>query len=283
MREFEETEERIRQYFYAEEERFSSRGDESHLEYFREKKAKAEEFFARLARHKVFEDGTFRAVVGFGEDGTPRYWEPRKGNLLVSGLASGDLVGQGDSLVLLSLCRFPESELNWFYVARENARGFFAEDKRCRGSGALWQGNCGEAFASLRSEIDKRLAMPEDKLEKQPYIIVVFAGIDESLRSYWLQYRKLFSEIFTQGRKLKTACMLATGAPLKNPCFYWFGNSFSAYLLGHACDLGGRYLLHEQGNRFLTENNSVTSGRALYCCGEEETVVETYRLVLQGL
>lgn len=253
------------------------------MEYFRKMQEKSEELFARFAHHKVFEDRSLRAAVGFGEDGVPRYWNLKEGNLLVCGPASGGLVAQGNLLALLSLCRFSEEELNWFYVARECAHGFFAEDDHCRESGALWQGNCGEAFASLRAEIDKRSAMSEKLLEKQPYVIVIFAGIDESLSRYWLQYRKLFLQIFTQGEKLKMACILATGAPMKNPCYYWFRDSFSAYLLGHACDLGGRYCLHEQRSRFLAENNPATSGCVLYCCGEEETAVETYRLVLQWL
>ena len=283
MAKIEKIEKKVQQYFLAEEERLISQGEESRLEYFRKMQEKSEELFARFAQHKVFEDRSLRAVVGFGEDGAPRYWNLKEGNLLVCGPASGGLVAQGDLLALLSLCRFSEEELNWFYVARESARGFFAEDDHCRGSGALWQGNCGEAFASLRAEIDKRSAMSEKLLEKQPYSIVVFAGIDESLSRYWLQYRKLFSQIFTQGEKLKTACILATGAPMKNPCYYWFRDSFSVYLLGQACDLGEKSCLHEQGRRFLAKNNSVTSGRALYCCEEEETAVETYRLVLQWL
>lgn len=253
------------------------------MEYFRKIKEKSAELLERFAHHKVFEDRALRAVVGFGEDGAPRYWNLKEGNLLVCGPASGGLVAQGNLLALLSLCRFSEEELNWFYVARESARGFFAENSHCRGSGALWQGNCGEAFASLRAEIDKRLAMSEELLEKQPYVIVIFAGIDESLSRYWLQYRKLFSQIFTQGEKLKMACILATGAPMKNPCFYWFRNSFSVYLLGQVCDFGEKNYPHEQGRDFLAKNNSATSGRALYCSGEDETAVETYRLVLQWL
>ena len=283
MAKLEKIEKKVQQYFLAEEERLASQGEESRLEYFRKIKEKSAELLERFAHHKVFEDRSLRAAVGFGEDGAPRYWNPKEGNLLVCGPASGGLVAQGNLLALLSLCRFSEEELNWFYVARESARGFFAEDSHCKGSGALWRGNCGEAFASLRAEIDKRLAMSEELLEKQPYVIVIFAGIDESLSRYWLQYRKLFSQIFTQGKKLKTACILATGAPMKNPCYYWFRDRFSAYLLGQACDLGGRYCLHEQGGRFLAENNPATSGRALYCNGEEETAVETYRLVLQWL
>lgn len=283
MAKLEKIEKKVQQYFLAEEERLASQGEESRLEYFRKIKEKSAELLERFAHHNVFEDRTLRAVVGFGEDGAPRYWNPKEGNLLVCGPASGGLVAQGNLLALLSLCRFSEEELHWFYVARESARGFFAEDSHCKGSGALWQGNCGEAFASLRAEIDKRLAMSEELLEKQPYVIVIFAGIDESLSRYWLQYRKLFSPIFTQGKKLKTACILATGAPMKNPCYYWFRERFSAYLLGQACDLGGRYCPHEQGRRFLAKNNPATSGSALYCCGEEETAVETYRLVLQWL
>ena len=283
MAKLEKIEKKVQQYFLAEEERLISQGEESRLEYFRKMQEKSEELFARFAHHKVFEDRSLRAVVGFGEDGVPRYWNPKEGNLLVCGPASGGFVAQGNLLALLSLCRFSEEELHWFYVARESASGFFAEDSHCKGSGALWQGNCGEAFASLRAEIDKRLAMSEELLGKQPYSIVVFAGIDESLSRYWLQYRKLFSQIFTQGEKLKTACILATGAPMKNPCYYWFRDSFSAYLLGQVCDLGEKSCPHEQGRDFLAKNNSVTSGRALYCSGEDETVVETYRPVLQWL
>ncbi len=283
MAKLEKIEKKVQQYFLAEEERLTSQGEESRLKYFRKIKEKSAELLEKFAHHKVFEDRSLRAVVGFGEDGVPRYWNLKEGNLLACGPASGGLVAQGNLLALLSLCRFSEEELNWFYVARESARGFFAEDDHCRGSGTLWQGNCGEALASLRAEIDKRSAMSEELLGKQPYSIVVFAGIDESLSRYWLQYRKLFSVIFTQGAKLKISCILATGAPMKNPCFYWFRNSFTSYLLGQMCDLGGRYCLHEQGSRFLAENNPATSGCALYYCGEEETAVETYRLVLQWL
>lgn len=283
METLEEIEKKVQRYFLAEEERLISQGEESRLEYFREMQEKSAELLERFAHHKVFEDRALRAVVGFGGDGAPRYWNPKEGNLLVCGPASGGLVAQGNLLALLSLCRFSEEELNWFYVARECARGFFAEDSHCRGSGALWQGNCSEAFASLRAEIDKRLAMSEELLEKQPYVIVIFAGIDESLSRYWLQYRKLFSQIFTQGEKLKISCILSTGSPMKNPCYYWFRDSFSAYLLGQMCDLGEKSCLHEQGRRFLAKNNPATSGRALYCNGEDETVVETYRLVLQWL
>lgn len=283
MEKFEEIEKKVQQYFLAEEERLTRQGEESRLEYFRKMQEKSAELFAGFARHKVFEDRALRAVVGFGEDGIPRYWNPKEGNLLVCGPASGGFAAQGNLLALLSLCRFSEEELNWFYVARERARGFFAEDDHCRESGSLWQGNCGEAFASLRAEIDKRSAMSEELLAKQPYVIVIFAGIDESLSRYWLRYRKLFSAIFTQGEKLKMACILATGAPMKNPCFYWFRDRFSVYLLGQACDLGEKSCPHEQGRSFLAKNNPATSGSALYCCGEEETAVETYRLVLQWL
>ena len=283
MKKLEEIEKRIQQHLLAEEERLVSQNDEDLLEYLRKIKEKSAELLERFAHHKVFEDRALRAVVGFGEDGVPRYWNLKEGNLLVCGPASGGLVAQGNLLALLSLCRFSEEELNWFYVARESARGFFAEDSHCRGSGALWRGNCGEALASLRAEIDKRAEMSKKLLEKQPYIIVAFAGIDESLSRYWQQYRKLFSVIFTQGAKLKIACVLSTGAPMQNSCFYWFRNSFTAYLLGRACDLGRLYCPHEQGHVFLAKNNSATSGRALYCSGEDETVVETYRLVLQWL
>ena len=147
MEKFEEIEKKVQQYFLAEEERLTRQGEESRLEYFRKIQEKSAELFAGFARHKVFEDRALRAVVGFGKDGIPRYWNPKEGNLLVCGPASGGFAAQGNLLALLSLCRFSEEELNWFYVARESARGFFAEDDHCRGNGALWRGNCGEAFA----------------------------------------------------------------------------------------------------------------------------------------
>ena len=173
MAKLEKIEKKVQQYFLAEEERLISQGEESRLEYFRKMQEKSEELFARFAHHKVFEDRSLRAVVGFGEDGVLRYWNPKEGNLLVCGPASGGFVAQGNLLALLSLCRFSEEELHWFYVARESASGFFAEDSHCKGSGALWQGNCGEAFASLRAEIDKRLAMSEELLGKTPEELTV--------------------------------------------------------------------------------------------------------------
>lgn len=124
MAKLEKIEKKVQQYFLAEEERLISQGEESRLEYFRKMQEKSEELFARFAHHKVFEDRSLRAVVGFGEDGVPRYWNPKEGNLLVCGPASGGFVAQGNLLALLSLCRFSEEELHWFDVARESASGF---------------------------------------------------------------------------------------------------------------------------------------------------------------
>ena len=112
MEKFEEIEKKVQQYFLAEEERLTRQGEESRLEYFRKMQEKSAELFAGFARHKVFEDRALRAVVGFGEDGIPRYWNPKEGNLLVCGPASGGFAAQGNLLALLSLCRFSEEELN---------------------------------------------------------------------------------------------------------------------------------------------------------------------------
>lgn len=240
MEKFEEIEKKVQQYFLAEEERLTRQGEESRLEYFRKILEKSAELFAGFARHKVFEDRALRAVVGFGKDGIPRYWNPKEGNLLVCGPASGGFAAQGNLLALLSLCRFSEEELNWFYVARESARGFFAEDDHCRESGSLWQGNCGEAFASLRAEIDKRSAMSEELLAKQPYVIVVFAGIDESMSRYWLRYRNSVSHCVAYDEPHRAGEYAAHAAKILEMKEKWHDQFEQSFAEGQSCRRGHR-------------------------------------------
>lgn len=125
---------KVQQYFLAEEERLISQGEESRLEYFRKMQEKSEELFARFAHHKVFEDRSLRAVVGFGEDGVPRYWNPKEGNLLVCGPASGGFVAQGNLLALLSLCRFSKRNCIGFTLRGKAQAAFLRRTAIAKGA-----------------------------------------------------------------------------------------------------------------------------------------------------
>ena len=64
----------------------------------------------------------------------------------------------------------------------------------------------------------------------------------------------MISAVFTRGKELKTACLLAAETPIENPCFYWFKDFFPVYLLGRERDLFG-YVPGEKGRAFLAENS----------------------------
>lgn len=258
----------------------------SDYRYFMEREKKLSGIFSALSREGVFGDPSFRAVVGVDEEGRAKYWDLTEGNLLLCGDVVGNLVSQGSQLALLSLFRFSEKELICFSVCREERRsGFLTEDGRCRSSASSFgKGNCADMFEALRAETEKRLGMSESERQSQPYVLAIFAGIDMAIRHYWREYRDMFSAVFTRGKELKTACVLAAESPMENPCFYWFKDFFPVYLLGRERALFG-YVPGERGRAFLAENarDSVRSERALYCRGGEETVVETWQNVLAYL
>lgn len=282
MKKFNKIGNRIQLHLLEEEELLVNQGNEERLEFFRTKKARASELLEGFVRNKVLDDGSLRAVVGIDDFGMPVFWDITKGNLLIYGKAILGAAALGGFLPLLSLLRFSKKELIYYCITRERMSEIFMADECCKGWGIVTEGNCGEVLEALLRELEQRQTMPAEEVEKLPYILIVFAGGDDIISAYWPWYQKLFSAIFTQGKTLRIACVLGTGSLSKNPCFYWYGDSFSACLLEKDCDLGERYALSEEGHRYLRQQEKSfmnNNNRVLYCDDKTETVVGTEYLL----
>ena len=181
-------------------------------------KEKALEILRKFGRLEIAGNVSMQAVVGFGEEGAPVFWDMEAGNLSASAPTGIAVNHFGCATVLLILVlRFPEIAFGYYLFTDEYAPAYFGRDAHCAGSASL----CFEKpethlnlLEKLFSELKYRQTLTGEERGKLPFLLVVFgnygARCPETEKE---RFCDLFELLFRQGKNLRAACMLTTTRP----------------------------------------------------------------------
>ena len=143
-------------------------------------KEKALEILRKFGRLEIAGNVSMQAVVGFGEEGAPVFWDMEAGNLSASAPTGIAVNHFGCATVLLSLVlRFPENAFGYYLFTDEYAPAYFGRDAHCAGSASL----CFEKpethlnlLEKLFSELKYRQTLTGEERGKLPFLLVVFGN-----------------------------------------------------------------------------------------------------------
>lgn len=202
-------------------------------------------------------------IVGFDEAGNAVCWDMMEGSVLASADTGVAMNYTGFSTAVVSaIFNYSVDEFQYYLATDELAPKFLREDEHCITYTTAFgkaQTTLDEILNSIDKEVKNRKTLSQDKLKKEPFLLVAFGNLCHFDVDY-KKYENLFKSIIEKGARLKIACYVATSRlhiePICKLCKF-------AHVIVSQSILDGRYIFSKRGYEKTIWTHHVELGSAL--------------------